>query len=116
MDESERSSKIYSADEIAEKIKPVMIANHISEAYLFGSYARKEALGSSDIDLLINVQDPDFSLLDKSRVRLELVQALEKEVDIYILDGLSYASYDFREELRKDIVPLYIADKELAPA
>ena len=56
MSERNQSSKIYSADEIAEKIRPVMIANHISEAYLFGSYARAEALGSSDIDLLIDVQ------------------------------------------------------------
>lgn len=46
--------KIYTIDEIKEKIKPIAEKYGIETVWLFGSYARGEADENSDVDLLIN--------------------------------------------------------------
>ena len=46
-------SKIYTIDEIREKVRPVAEKYDIDEVWLFGSYARGEATENSDVDLLV---------------------------------------------------------------
>ena len=44
--------KIYTIDEIREKVKPIAEKYGIEKVWLFGSYARGEATEESDVDLL----------------------------------------------------------------
>lgn len=46
--------KIYAMNEIQAIIRPILQDYGVSRAYLFGSYARGEATGQSDIDLRID--------------------------------------------------------------
>lgn len=46
--------RIYAIDEISSIIAPILKNYGVSRAYLFGSYARGEALPGSDIDLRID--------------------------------------------------------------
>lgn len=46
--------KIYALNEIQAIVNPILQQYGVSRAYLFGSYARGEATGQSDIDLRID--------------------------------------------------------------
>ncbi len=46
-------NKIYTIDEIRNKVKPVADKYGIEEIWLFGSYARGDATEESDVDLLV---------------------------------------------------------------
>lgn len=46
--------KIYALNEIQAIANPILQQYGVSSAYLFGSYARGEATGQSDIDLRIH--------------------------------------------------------------
>ena len=46
--------KIYALNEIQAIVNPILQQYGVSCAYLFGSYARGEATGQSDIDLRID--------------------------------------------------------------
>lgn len=48
--------KLYTIDEIREKVKPVAERYGIEKVLLFGSYARGEATENSDVDLFISYQ------------------------------------------------------------
>ena len=41
--------KILSPDDIQKIVKPLAEKYHISEVYIFGSYARNEATANSDV-------------------------------------------------------------------
>lgn len=45
---------VYNIDEIAKKIGAVAKNYSVDRIYLFGSYARGEAVEESDIDLIVN--------------------------------------------------------------
>jgi predicted nucleotidyltransferase len=61
----------------------------ISALYLFGSTARDEAGGTSDLDLLFEY-DPasKFSLFDQAGAMLELADSLDAKVDLVSRAGL----------------------------
>ena len=46
--------KLYTIDEIREKVKPVAERYGIEKVLLFGSYARGDATENSDVDLFIS--------------------------------------------------------------
>lgn len=53
------SKKIYTLDEIKNISKPIFEHNDfVDKAYLFGSYARKEANETSDLDFMIVLAKP----------------------------------------------------------
>ncbi len=64
-------------------------ARGISALYLFGSTARDEAGGGSDLDLLFDY-DPDssFSLFDQAGLMLELSDGIGSKVDLVSRRGL----------------------------
>lgn len=56
----------------------------VDHLYLFGSVARDEADGASDVDVAFDVEpsaSERFSLIDQSRIRRQLVEALSVPVD-----------------------------------
>ncbi len=57
--------------------------------YLFGSVARDEAGGESDVDLFIDYDlERRFSLVDLASIKLFLEDALATEVDVTTRDSL----------------------------
>lgn len=70
-----------SRNEVIEKIRQILIKWGIKKAGLFGSFARKEERGDSDIDILIEPPE-GFTLLDLSGLALEIEDVVGKKVDI----------------------------------
>jgi|SRR3989344_6596032 len=67
--------------EISYKIIPILQANGVEYAAIFGSTARGESGPESDIDILVRF-NRDISLLDHIGVAQELEDVLQKKVDL----------------------------------
>jgi len=77
----------------------------VARLWLFGSLARAEARGGSDVDDMIGVlRGRKFSLFDLSEVRVELCELLDREVDVVIEDDLMP---EFRSEIAPDLVRVF---------
>jgi predicted nucleotidyltransferase len=72
-------------------------------ASIFGSYARGEAIQSSDLDLLVEFE-PSISLLTFVRYKRELEKLLGKKVDL--LTPASISPYIF-PKIQKDLKLIY---------
>lgn len=72
----------YFIDELRSIIKPLLKTYGMDSAYLFGSYARGEADGSSDIDIIL-VGSEHFKSLDVFGFAEELRRLTGKPVDAY---------------------------------
>lgn len=81
--------KIYALDEIRAIVNPIMRDYGVSRAYLFGSYARGEATGQSDIDLRID-GGKIKSMFGLGALYHELTEALKKPVDLVTTEGLKH--------------------------
>lgn len=71
-------------NEIRKRITPICQRYMIQSAYLFGSYARGDANERSDIDIRIEKGNHSklIGLFSVSGFRLELIDALGKDVDL----------------------------------
>jgi uncharacterized protein len=72
---------VNSVKDIKEVILPILINKGVLRAGLFGSYVRGEQNKGSDVDILIELSE-DLSLLDVISIKIELEEALNKEVDL----------------------------------
>lgn len=99
------TKKILSVDEIKKSVAPICQRYGIKRAYLFGSYSRNEATENSDVDIRIEKGNLR-GLFALSGFRLDLVDALQKEVDI--VSQLPYIK-DFTDSMKRDEVLLYEA-------
>jgi len=70
-----------------EIIRSVLSRHRVSRAGLFGSFARGEASFESDVDVLVEL-DPKTSLLDYVALKLELEDALSRNVDLVEYDSM----------------------------
>jgi predicted nucleotidyltransferase len=61
----------------------------VKKAYLFGSYARREAVNDSDIDLLVELDYSRHIGLGFVQMQLDLEKLLHRKVDLVSDDGLS---------------------------
>ena len=61
----------------------------VLKAYLFGSYARNEAINSSDIDVLVDLDYSQFVGLEFVQMQLDLQDLLAQKVDLVSSRGLS---------------------------
>ena len=81
----------YTAEEIAERIRPVVERYEIPEVYLFGSYARDDTCSDSDIDLLIRRRGSVIqTAFDLGELFNDLKAALEQEIDLVTLESLEF--------------------------
>ena len=71
-------------------------------AGVFGSVARGDADSRSDIDFLVEFE-PGRSLVDLSGLRLDLAEALEREVDVATPASLHPA---LRDRIIRELVPI----------
>ena len=61
----------------------------VLRAYLFGSYARNEAVETSDIDVLVDLDYAQFVGLEFVQMQLDLQKLLAQKVDLVSSRGLS---------------------------
>jgi len=70
------------AEKIGKKIKKILVENNIDKAGIFGSYATGKQGKASDIDILVEINNQRFSLVDFIRLKLKLEGVLKKKVDL----------------------------------
>lgn len=103
--------KIYALNEIQAIIRPILQNHGVSRAYLFGSYARGEATGQSDIDLRID-GGRIKSMFGLGALYHDLTQALKKPVDLVTTEALNHdankvRTEDFRVRIKEDEKLIY---------
>lgn len=96
-------AKRYSVEELREIIAPIAEKYHISKVYLFGSFARGDYNGLSDVDLRIEKGELKgmFALCG---FYTEVEEALQMKVDVLTTGSLEDT---FLKEIEKDEVMLY---------
>jgi predicted nucleotidyltransferase len=85
-----------------EEILRVAAKHGASNVRIFGSVARREAGPASDVDFLVEME-AGRSLLDLSRLVLDLQDLLGRPVDVAEPEGLHWY---IREQVLKEAVPL----------
>ena len=96
-------NKSYTLAEIKDKIAVTAQQYGIEKAYLFGSYARGEAILESDIDICIE-KGQLRTLFELSSFCQDLEEILRIKVDVFATTGLSD---DFRKIIEKDMILIY---------
>lgn len=103
--------RIYAVSEISRIIAPILEKYGVSRAYLFGSYARGDALPESDIDLRIDggrIQ----SMFGLGGLYSDLTEALHKPVDLVTTEALNHRANaehteNFKKHIREDEKLIY---------
>ena len=73
--------KVYTTNEIKEKLFPIFNETHIEKAILFGSYALGNPVSTSDVDILIDSKGK-IKGIDFFGVLDDVVEALRVPVDL----------------------------------
>ena len=96
-------SKTYTIEELKRVISPIAEKYRISRVYLFGSFARGDYDGQSDIDIRIEKGNLKgmFALCG---FYTEVSEVLERKVDIHTTGSLTQ---EFLERIKKDEILLY---------
>lgn len=97
------NGKIYSINEIRNRISPIAIKYGVERVYLFGSYAKGCATSESDIDLRVD-KGSLRGLFALSGMRLDICNALSKDVDLLTTNSLDE---DFLGKIHSDEVLIY---------
>lgn len=89
--------------EIHQTILPILQKHHITKAGIFGSFAKAEANEASDVDILVEL-GTEMSLLDFVGIKLELEDALHREVDLVEYQAIKPA---LREQILNEEIRIY---------
>jgi len=73
--------------QIRQSILPILRRYGVCKAALFGSVVRDQMHSGSDIDILVQI-DSDIGLLEFVALKLELEQALKRNVDVVEYDTI----------------------------
>jgi len=86
---------ILTLSDIKKTVKPLAEKYHISEVYIFGSYARNEATSASDIDFLV-FGGKDFKPTSVFAFAEELRMLINKKIDVFEINevNLNSSFYD----------------------
>jgi predicted nucleotidyltransferase len=89
-------------EELREKVLVVLRRNDVRRAAFFGSIVRGEMTEKSDVDILVEFAGRK-SLMDLSGLKIELEEAIDREVDV-----LTYASLHplLKERILNEQVPI----------
>ncbi|MBQ9195720.1 MAG: nucleotidyltransferase domain-containing protein [Clostridia bacterium] len=96
-------SACYTISQIRDIVVPIAVEHGVKSVSLFGSYALNRAREDSDVDLKIE-KGRLKSLLDLSRFRLAVEDALRLPVDLVTTQC---SDIDFLREIEKSEVLLY---------
>ena len=93
----------YTVEEIKSKIITAARQYGIQKAFLFGSYARGEAVFDSDIDICIE-KGKIRTLFELSGFRQDLEEILGSKVDVVTTAGLAS---EFKDQIEKEMILIY---------
>ncbi len=79
---------VNSLEEVKKLAIPILKAHKIKKAAVFGSFARGDFDDKSDVDILIEPPDEEFSLLDLARLKVGLEDALRRQIDLVTYDSI----------------------------
>ena len=96
------SNHVYDQNEIYAAVMPLLKKYRAEKAILFGSYARRDADATSDIDLII-VGGDCFDPTDVFCIAEELHRALGKAVDVYELREINVGSAFYNTILEEGV-------------
>lgn len=94
---------ILEIEDIRQICTAVFSNYHIDYCFLFGSYAKNKAIGTSDVDLLIST---DITGLKYFGLVEELRERLHKKVDVVNKDDLE-DNFELTKEILKDGIKIY---------
>jgi len=84
-------------ERIKNKILPILKKHKVIKAGIFGSYARGEQKKKSDVDILVEIDDNEMSLMGFIRLKNILEKAIRRKIDL-----VEYSL--IRKELRQNIL------------
>ncbi|MCH8024419.1 MAG: nucleotidyltransferase family protein [Candidatus Marinimicrobia bacterium] len=90
-------------NEIKRKVLPILRKYDLKKAGIFGSIARGELREDSDVDILVEIERDDLSLLDFVGIKLELEAALGRKVDLVEYDTIKPL---LRERILAEEIPI----------
>jgi len=99
----EKNNKIYTVDEIRQKLVPVFSNAPVYKAILFGSYAKGQADGQSDIDIVIDSKRELLGLRFFG-VRGAAEDIIQKEIDMIEISQIKKDSPFFNDIYNEGIV------------
>ena len=88
---------------IKEKILPILKKNDVIKASIFGSFARGEDKKGSDIDMLVEFNEPK-GMFHRIGLKYELEKILGKKVDLLTYNAINPL---LKECIYKDEVKIY---------
>ena len=89
-------NKKQELEAIKGKLIPILKKNNVRRAGIFGSYARGEQNGKSDIDILVEVNER-VGLIEFIKLKMAIQKLLRKKVDLVEYDTI-------RPEIRENII------------
>jgi len=103
---------ILTVDGIKELISPVAKKHNLAAVYLFGSHARGDATGDSDIDLLVDLSGSSVKGFGFGRLSNELESVLDAKVDLLTTNNIERknprpSQQRLRSAVLKDRLALY---------
>ena len=90
-------------EQIKEIVEPILRKNKVKRAALFGSMARQNYKDSSDVDILVELDD-SLSLLDFVGIKLDLEEALNRKVDLVEYEAIKPA---LKKYILSNPIPIY---------
>lgn len=94
------NENVFSLKDITNMVKPIVKKYGVKELYLFGSYARGEANGDSDLDFLV-FGGENFKLTMIFALAEELREVLKKDVDVFEINEINKDS-DFYNTIMRE--------------
>lgn len=69
-------------DIIKKKVVPILKRSKVTRAGIFGSFAKGKQKRGSDIDILVEIDDKNFSLLDLVKLKIVMEENLGRKIDL----------------------------------
>ena len=103
--------RVWSLQEIRERLTPPLRSAGARRAIVFGSHARREADASSDLDLVI-IAETDLPFVDRFRAFTGVFDAHRRPMEILVYTPDEFARMiedenPFIEQVAKDGVVIY---------
>ena len=101
------SYRPYTIDEIKYILFPIAIKYEVARVYLFGSYARGEAVNTSDLDFVID--KGNLRGLKLAGMLGDLQDVFGKNVDLLTSTGIMEKNdySNFKQNIERDMVVVY---------